>query len=409
MPRGRAEATPRSGILTIALVAALALLVSGCGAGGAGGTAADCDTSRGTLVVGLVAPLTGELASVGLGMKNSADLAIKEANERCAVPGYHLAIQSQDDRADPRTGAAAARTLAGDPSLIGVLGPFNSSVALEMQRVLADASIVEISPGTTAVQLTRGSNPVTAPLRQYQTFFRTVATDAVQGPAAAAYMAEQADRKRVAVVSDGKTYGEGIASEFAKQLATVGGSVVTRLQLPAGASPQGAVASIARSRPDAVFYGGEYPGAGPLSQAMGAAGVTAPLMGGDGIVNPGYIAAGGREGDLGTSVGAPPETMPSARAFVDAYRKAGYREDFGSYGAFTYDAATVLVSAAAGVIGDGDWSPGSRPAMTRAVQNYSGDGITGPISFDRYGDVVTDTVTVYRVAGGRWTAVRPSA
>ena len=47
--------------------------------------------------------------------------------------------------------------------------------------------------------------------------------------------------------------------------------------------------------------------------------------------------------------------------------------------------------------------------MTRAVQNYSGDGITGPISFDRYGDVVTDTVTVYRVAGGRWTAVRPSA
>lgn len=408
MPRARTGTAPRSTILTVALATAVALVLAGCGSGGGGGSA-DCDTSRGTLVVGLVAPLSGELASVGLGMKNSADLAVKEANDRCAVPGYHLAIQSQDDRADPRTGAAAARTLAADPSLIGVLGPFNSSVALEMQRVLADASVVEISPGTTAVQLTRGSNPVTAPLRQYQTFFRTVATDAVQGPAAAAFMAEQAGRKRVAVVSDGKTYGEGIASEFSKQLATVGGAVVSRTQLPPAAPPQAAVGAITRSRPDAVFYGGEYPGAGPLSRALGAAGLDVPLMGGDGIVNPGYISAGGREGDLGTSVGAPPETVPSARGFVDAYKRAGYPEDFGSYGAFTYDAAMVLVSSAAGVIGDGTWGPASRPAMTRAVQNHSGDGVTGPISFDRYGDVVTDTVTVYRVAGGRWTAVRPAA
>lgn len=409
MPRGRTWTTPRSGTLAVAMLAVATLVLAGCGSGAGGGPNGDCDTSRGTLVVGLVAPLSGELASVGLGMKNSADLAVKEANDRCAVPGYHLAIQAQDDRADPRTGAAAARTLAADPSLIGVLGPFNSSVALSMQRILADASIVEISPGTTAVQLTRGTNPVRAPLRQYQTFFRTVATDAVQGPAAAAYIAEQAGRQRVAVVSDGKTYGEGIADEFAKQLATVGGTVVARVQAPPEASPAAAVSAVARVSPDAVFYGGEYPAGGPLSQALGAAGVTAPMMGGDGLVNPGYIEAGGREGDLGTSVGAPPEMLPSARGFVEAYQRAGYPDDFGSYGAFTYDAANVLIGSAAGVIGDGTWSPASRPAMTRAVQNHSGEGVTGPISFDRYGDVVTDTVTVYRVAGGRWTAVRPAA
>lgn len=390
------------------LAVVTALAVTGCGSAGSGG-AADCDTSRGTLVVGLVAPLTGELASVGQGMKNSADLAIKEANDRCAVPGYHLAIQSQDDRADPETGASAAQTLATDPSLIGVLGPFNSSVALKMQPVLSDASVVEISPGTTAVTLTRGSNPVNAPLRQYQTFFRTVATDAVQGPAAAAYIAGQAGRKRVAVVSDGKTYGEGIASEFAKQLPTLGGTVVSRTALPAGSGPESAVAAIQRSQPDAVFYGGEYPDAGPLSRALGAAGMAVPMMGGDGIVNPGYISAGGREGDFGTSVGAPPESLPSAKAFVDAYNRAGYPDSFGSYGAFTYDAATVLVSSAARVTGDGTWGPASRPAMIRAVQNHSGDGVTGPISFDRYGDVVTDSVTVYRVSGGRWAAVGSGA
>ena len=394
----------------VGALAALALLLAGCGgAGGSSGDGGDCDTSRGTLVVGLVAPLSGELASVGLGMKNSADLAVNQANARCAVPGYHLAVQSQDDRADPATGAAAAATLARDPSLIGVLGPFSSSVAQTMQPVLADADVVQISPGSTATSLTRGANAVTAPLRQYQTFFRTVATDAVQGPAAATYLARVEGKRRVAVVSDGKTYGEGIADEFAKQLVTEGGEVVARITAIPG-SPRGPVVSaVAAASPDAVFYGGEYPEGGPLSAALAAGGVRVPMMGGDGLVNPAYVTEGGREGDLGTSVGPPPETLPAARGFVDAYRRAGYPEAIGSYGAFTFDAANVLIESAVRTLGEEPaWSPSLRPEMVRSVQGYHGDGITGPMSFDRFGDVSTDTVTVYRVQDGQWSVVGPA-
>lgn len=393
-----------------AVVATLALVVAGCGgSGGSSGDGGDCDTSRGTLVVGLIAPLSGELASVGLGMKNSADVAINQANARCAVPGYHLAVQSQDDRADPAVGAAAAATLAGDPSLIGVLGPFNSSVAQAVQPVLGEAGVVQVSPGSTATSLTRGTNAVTAPLRQYQTFFRTVATDAVQGPAAATYLSRTENKRRVAVVSDGKTYGDGIAEEFAKQLATQGGQVVARVRAPLGTPRAEVVSTVAAARPDAVFYGGEYPEGGPLSAALAAGGVSVPVMGGDGVVNPGYVAAGGREGDLGTSVGPPPETLPAARDFVEAYRRAGYPESIGSYGAFTFDAANVLVdSAVRSLAEDGEWTPALRPEMVRAVQGFHGDGITGPLSFDRFGDVSTDAVTVYRVQQGRWAVVGPA-
>lgn len=397
-------------MLAVAL-AACALLASGCGGpAGTPGASGTCDTSRGALVVGLIAPLSGDLASVGLGMKNSADLAVDQANERCAVPGYHLAVQSEDDRADPAGGAAAARTLAADPSLIGVLGPYNSSVALAVQPVLSDAGIVQISPGNTAIALTRGTNAVSAPLRQYQTYFRTVATDAVQGPSAATFLARVDDRRRVAVVSDGKTYGEGIAGEFAKQLVTEGGQVVARVTLPPGTAPDAAASTVAAAQPDAVFYGGEYPDGGPLSRALAGAGLEIPMMGGDGVVNPGYVAAGGRDGDLGTSVGPPPETLPGARAFVAAYERAGYAESLGSYGAFTFDAADVLVDSVVRTLGeDGTWSTAQRPAMIRSVQSHSGEGVTGPISFDRYGDVTTDTVTVYRVEGGRWVMTGPAS
>jgi branched-chain amino acid transport system substrate-binding protein len=134
------------------------------------------------------------------------------------------------------------------------------------------------------------------------------------------------------------------------------------------------------------------------------------MMGGDGVVNPGYVDAGGREGDLGTSVGPPPGTLPSARGFVESYRRAGYPESFGSYGASTFDAADVLVDSVTRVLGrDGTWSPAQRPAMVRAVQSYSGDGATGPIAFDRYGDVRTDAVTVFRVQAGRWTVTGPAS
>lgn len=391
-----------TGLLAVTVTAAT-LALGGCGSAQGGDS---CDTDQGTLAVGLIAPLSGNLANIGLGMRDSADLAVRQANERCAIPGYRLELQSRDDRGAPAAGAAAAQELATDPNLIGVVGTYNSSTAQSVQPVLGNAGIVQVSPGNTNISLTRGANPVSAPLRQYQTYFRVVASDAVQGPAAADHLAAIGKRK-VAVISDGQTYGEGIANEFAKQLATRGGQVVLRMTLPAGKPPDAAVAAVSRARPDAVFYGGEYPDGGPLSRALSGVGV--PLVGGDGIVNPDYAPAGGRDGDLGTSVGPPTENLPGARGFIDAYRAAGYREGYGQYGAFSFDAANVVVSSAAGVIGGrggGEWRPELRPAVDQAVQSYAGDGVTGPISFDRFGDVGSDAVTMYQLVDGRWVPDR---
>jgi branched-chain amino acid transport system substrate-binding protein len=186
--------------------------------------------------------------------------------------------------------------------------------------------------------------------------------------------------------------------------------VVSRLSVPPGTPPSATASIIAAARPDAVFYGGEYPEGGPLSRALAGVGLDVPMMGGDGVVNPGYVDAGGREGDLGTSVGPPPGTLLSARGFVESYRRARYPESFGSYGASTFDAADVLVDSVTRALGrDGTWSPARRPAMVRAVRSYSGDGATGPIAFDRYGDVRTDAVTVFRVQAGRWTVTGPAS
>ena len=96
-----------------------------------------------------------------------------------------------------------------------------------------------------------------------------------------------------------------------------------------------------------MYYGGEYPQAGPFSQQMKAAGLNVPLMGGDGIYSGEYVKLAGATstGDLATSVGAPTDELASAKAFVDAYNAGGYADPYEAYGAYSYDAANAIINA----------------------------------------------------------------
>jgi len=52
----------------------------------------------------LIAPLSGDLSALGLGIKNSVDLAIKQANDSNAIPGWKLVLAAEDDQATPDVG-----------------------------------------------------------------------------------------------------------------------------------------------------------------------------------------------------------------------------------------------------------------------------------------------------------------
>jgi branched-chain amino acid transport system substrate-binding protein len=402
--------TVRNLFVKSAAIVAGALLLAACGTNktetGGGGGGGTCDTSKGTLVIGVVAPLSGPLSALGLGIKNSASLAVDQANEECMVKGYKLVLQAEDDQANPQIGAQAATKLSSDPKVVGVIGTLNSSVAQNVQPVLKAKNIVQISPANTNPTLTRGQKYLTAPQRDFPNYFRVCATDDLQGPFAANYLANTAGKKKVAIITDGKTYGDGLAAEFRKRLESLGGSVVAQEKVGEKDTDfSGVIAKVAPSAPEAVYYGGEYPAAGPLSKQMNDAGLNIPLMGGDGIFDPDFIKLGGKEGDLATSVGAPTDTLDSARAFVDAYKAKGYSEGYSAYGAFSYDATNALIGSLAKTLGDnGTWREDQRAALVTNVGSYSAQGATGEVAFDRYGDSTNKLMTVYQVTGGKWNA-----
>ncbi len=406
--------TRRRTIATAAiLVGALGLTACGTNRNEAGGTGggSSCDTSKGTLVIGMVAPLSGSLSALGLGMRNSTKLAVDQANQKCTVKGYKLAFQPEDDQATAQIGGQAATKLASDPTVVGVVGTLNSSVAQTVAPILAGKSIVQVSPANTNPTLTLGDAAATTPKRPFPTYFRVATTDLVQGPFGAQYLVQKAGKKNVAVIDDGKTYGAGLADQAAATITKLGGKVVAREKVGEKDTDfSGVVGKIRALNPDAVYYGGEYPVAGPLSKQLKGAGLDIPLMGGDGIVDKKFVDLGGREGDLGTSVGAPAANLPSAKQFLDDYKAAGFTEEYSTYGVLTYDAANVIINALAKTVGDsGTFDDSKRETLISNVQSTSLDGASGKVSFDQFGDTTNKVLTVYQVKGTDFAPVETGA
>ncbi|MEU9704439.1 branched-chain amino acid ABC transporter substrate-binding protein [Streptomyces sp. NPDC047981] len=397
-------------IAVTAALAAGALTLTACGSrdeGNKGGGA----TGDVTVVIGVDAPLTGDLSALGLGIKNSADLAAKTANEKKYVPGVTFKVEALDDQAQASSGQQNATKLVANKDVLGVVGPLNSSVSEAMQKVFDDAKLAQISPANTSPSLTQGPKWAEGQkVRSYKSYFRTATTDAIQGPFAAQYLFNKAGKKKVFIIDDKKTYGAGLAGTFKGEFTKLGGQVAGEGHIdPESKDFSAIVTQVKNSGADVVYYGGEYPAAGPLSKQIKDTGANIPLVGGDGIYDKKYVELAGAKsaGDLATSVGAPVETLPSAKEFVANYTKAGYKDPYAAYGGYSYDSAWAVIEAVKKVVeGNGGKLPeGARAKVLEAVQNVSFDGVTGKVSFDEFGDATNKQLTVYKVEGTEWKSV----
>ncbi|GAB2838796.1 branched-chain amino acid ABC transporter substrate-binding protein [Streptomyces deserti] len=401
----------RSLIAITAALAAGALTLTACGSRDESGGGSDKGNGGTTVVIGVDAPLTGDLSALGLGIKNSVDLAAKTANKENYVDGIKFEIQALDDQAQPSSGQQNATKLVANKDVLGVVGPLNSSVAESMQKVFDDAKLVQVSPANTNPALTQGPDWQKSKTRPYKSYFRTATTDAIQGPFAAQYLYNDAKKKKVFVIDDKKTYGAGLAATFSAEFKKLGGKVVGTEHINPDTKDFSAVATkVKNSGADVVYYGGEYPQAGPLSKQIKAAGAKVPLVGGDGIYSADFIKLAGASGagDLATSVGAPVEELASAKEFVANYKAQGYKEAYEAYGGYSYDSGWAIIEAVKKVVDDngGKLPDDARAKVTEAMQNVSFDGVTGKVSFDEYGDATNKQLTVYAVKDGGWKPVK---
>jgi branched-chain amino acid transport system substrate-binding protein len=398
------KASKKRLLALVACLVVVAMVATGCGgkktAGGAGEPAKSTE-----IKIGIGAPLTAGAVALGEGMQRGAELAISQANERDDVKklGITFVGVPGDDQGDPKTGGTVANTFASDPNLVGVMGHLNSGVSIPASKIYNQNKIVQISPASTNPQLTlQGLNNV----------FRVCTIDSVQGPVGA-------DRaiglgfKAAVVVDDSTPYGEGLAAEFAKEFAAKGGKVLFTAKTTDKDTDFNALVTKAKgAKPDIVYYGGIYNSGALFSKQLKEAGVKAPLMGGDGLYDGEFIKLAGAanaEGDMCTSVGLPLDQLPKGQDFKSAFEAKFPGKDIAAYDAYAYDATNVIIDAvvkAAGEVGVAKvTSPEGRDKIIANVAAFSGEGVTGAISFDKNGDTTNKAITLYKVISGKWAAV----
>ena len=400
-------------ILTTAVTAG-ALTLSACGSRDAG--SGDGSSGGGTtVVIGLDAPLSGDLSALGQGIKNSAELAVKTANDNEEVKGITFKLKPLDDVAQPSTGQQNASALVADKQVIGAVGPLNSSVAQSMQQVFASANMTEVSPANTAPELTQGKDWRTGTKqRPFKNYFRTSTTDAIQGPYAAQYMYNEKKLKKVYVIDDKKTYGAGLAGTFKDEFEKLGGKVVGTDHVNPDDKDFSAIATkVAKAKADFVYYGGEYPAGAPLAAQIKGAGANIPTVGGDALFSAEYItlAKKNAEGDFASSVGAPLETLDTAKTFMANYKKAGYKQAFEAYGGYAYDSTWAIIQAVKAVTENNDGKlptdeKEARKQVTEAMQKVSFKGVTGDVAFDEFGDTTNKQLSLYEVKNGKHVPVQ---
>lgn len=391
------------------LVMVGALLLTGC-------SRPEDSPATTDLVIGLSVPLSGTLAGPGMGIRNSVEMAVSTANAKHLVPGVRFVLDERDDRADPQVAQVNAAVFAANPKVIGVIGPYNSSVAVDMVPVLAQAGLVQISPSNTLPELTWGTDyEAQGRRRPYPTYFRTATTDAVQGVYVARYVRERMGLHKVAIVTDTKAYGRGLAKQFAVEFERMGGRVVVQDMVQPGATDfTETVGEIGDSGAELVYYGGESPEAGRLSAQLKAAGVRVPLAGGDAVHDDDFLRLAGHEasGDIASSDGSVIDELASAFSYFDRYAAAAYREPPGTFGPYAYDSAWALLLAVGRIAADHGGtlpSTGLRKAMVLAVQETDFFGVTGDVAFDEFGDSRSQVVSLYVVREGKWLPLVPSA
>jgi branched-chain amino acid transport system substrate-binding protein len=220
--------------------------------------------------------------------------------------------------------------------------------------------------------------------------------------------------KTAAVVNDSSTYGAGLADAFAQKFESLGGKVLLNDQTQQKQNDFTALATkIASLGVDVVYFGGTYAadtGAGALfSKQVKAAGVKAPVMGGDGLYADPFIElAGNADGDFATCPGLPTDQLPNGAEFEADYKAAYDGTVPMAFDANAYDAAWALINATLVIAKDKGAAqvvnPANKDAFVEAIKATDFEGVTGKVSFDAKGDIENQLVSLYKVEAGKWVA-----
>ena len=332
------------------------------------------------LKFGVAGPITGPNAAFGKQLTDGVDQAIEDINAAGGIMGQKISVSKGDDVSDPKQGVSVANKFVGD-GVKFVVGHFNSGVTIPASDVYAENGALVITPSATNPKLTE---------RGLWNTFRTCGRDDQQGAVAGDYLAGPLKGKKVAVVHDKTTYGQGLADETKKAMNAKGVKEVIYEGVNTGEKDFSALVSkLKAAGVEVVYWGGLHTEGGLIVRQMRDQGLNAVMMSGDGITSNEFATIGG-PGVEGTLMTFPPDprNRPEAAKAVAAFKAK--KIDPESYTLYSYAAVEVIKQAAETAK---TLDPKKVAEQIKSGQKFK--TVIGELSYDKKGDITRPDDVMY--------------
>jgi len=329
--------------------------------------------------IGVAGPMTGPVAQYGDMQFAGTRMAIERINAQGGVMGEELVAVEMDDACDPKQAVTVANRMVNE-GVKFVVGHLCSSSTQPASDIYYDEGILMVTPAATSPAITE---------RGYDTVFRTIGLDSMQGPAAANYIAAQGP-ERVAIVHDKQQYGEGIATAVRDTLEDKGVDIAMFEGITAGDKDfSSLVTKIKQADVDYVYYGGYHPELGLILRQARQANVDATFMGPEGVGNDGITSIAGEAAE-GLLVTLPP-------AFDQKAENQELAEAFAEKGEDPSGPFVLTSYAAVQVIADGiEMAESTDPfEVADALRSGTFETPIGTITYDEDGDMESFEFVVY--------------
>jgi branched-chain amino acid transport system substrate-binding protein len=346
--------------------------------------------------IAILGPFTGDVAAIGQEQLSWAQLAVSDFNE---ASGWSVEVLEGDTQLDAELAVTVAEAVIADPDVYGAVGPAGSQEVSATAEQFMEARLVHISGSATNPDLTTMG---------YDTFFRTVPTDAVQGPTDGSFLYNELGVTQLFVIDDQSSYSVGLADQAEATFTELGGTVVQRESVTQDDTDfSSLVTVIGGSGAEAVFFPGQVASQGALlARQLQEQEVDVIFFGADGFLNvDDFItgSGGATEGAYVSNFAPDVRSVETSAEIVARYVEAN-DDNFTAFGPPTYAATLVVLEAMQRAFEAGDLSREAvRDEVTNTQQEMSVLGI--PLSFDENGDVLGASFYIFQVEGDQFVVI----
>lgn len=348
------------------------------------------DTSP--IIIGVVAPMTGDLGDFGTQVTRGIGMAMEEINAKGGINGRTLEMRVCDDQCNPQQAAACAQKMVNDKEVFAVLGHICSSATLAGGPIYDAAGLT--------VMTVNSSNPKITE-QGWKHMFRSTPTDTQQGAAMANFAVNTLGAKKIAMIYSNDDYGMGLAESAKGEIEKLGAEIVAEETFITGQDKDfsAQLTKISQAKPDVLFDMGQYAEAGLIAKQRMSAGLgTIPLIVPAAAQHQEFIdlAGDGAEGvyiavfyDLTKDT---PRNQELVKKVMDKWgEKPGEQVPWGYDGVYIFAQA---IEAGA-----------TKETMPEFLTKVDYDGVTGHIVFDEKNQVVGMVGDIQMVKNGEFTSL----